>query len=108
MPLTLWLVEAVNNAFHHGFPDDRPGVVRAVFRVGASHAVLSVADNGIGFDSSASPSDQPGGYGLRLIKALAAQLGGTATVEARDSGGSLASLKFPRRPLVPPLEPRAA
>lgn len=108
VPLTLWLVEVVNNAFHHGFPEDRAGTVHADFGIGGGEAMLVVSDDGIGLASEAPAADRPGGYGLRLVKALAAQLGGTASVEPRPGGGSVAMLRFPLRPLVPPLEPHEA
>lgn len=104
VPLTLWLVETVNNAFHHGFPPPRGGAVTATFRVHDEGATLMVTDNGIGFDPRDPPADLPGGYGLRLIKALAAQLGGTAAIEQRPQGGCAAILHFPLKALIGPLE----
>ncbi len=104
VPLTLWLVETVNNAFHHGFPPPRNGSVMSEFRVIGEAATLSVSDDGVGFDPANPPADQPGGYGLRLIKALAGQLGGTASVERRPEGGSMAALRFPLRAVVGALE----
>ena len=105
VPLTLWLVETVNNAFHHGFPPPTSGSVRAVFRVAQDEAVLTVSDDGIGFDSENPPADQPGGYGLRLIKAIAGQLGGTADVRSARAVGCEAVLRFPLRVAVGALEP---
>ncbi len=105
VPLTLWLVETVNNAFHHGYPPPRGGTVCAVFRTDKDRATLDVSDDGIGFDADVPPTAQPGGYGLRLIKAIAAQLGGTAELSRRPEGGSLARLEFPLKAVVGTLEP---
>lgn len=105
VPLTLWLVETVNNAFHHGFPGLGSGSVRAEFRVDGEAATLTITDNGVGFDTVSPPADRAGGHGLRLIKALAMQLGGTADVTVRDGGGSIATLRFRLRAPVAALEP---
>ena len=105
VPLTLWIVETVNNAFHHGFPAPRGGIVSVAFRADDGNAVLTVHDDGIGFDPENPPVGQPGGYGLRLIRAIAGQLGGTATVRSEITGGSEAVLRFPLRAPVGELAP---
>lgn len=105
VPLTLWLVETVHNALTHGFADRYEGHVTAQFRNHGDRASLIVTDDGIGFDPAHSPSDRPSAYGLRLIRALAAQLGGSAQMLPLAEGGSAATLHFPLRALTPPLRP---
>lgn len=94
VPLTLWLVETVNNAIHHAFPAPQVGRVDAIFRVVDGAAVLTVIDDGIGVGADDLAGEGRNGQGMRLIKALAAQLGGTATVVGDPGGGSIATLKF--------------
>jgi two-component sensor histidine kinase len=93
MPLALWMVEAVGNAFSHGFPAGRPGRIAVDLRIKGDRAVLRVVDDGVGFD----PASSAAGQGLRLIAAIAAQLGGHASVERGSDGGSQARLVFDLR-----------
>lgn len=104
VPLTLWMVEAVNNAFAHGFPPDRGGEVKTVLRAVDGRATLTVTDNGIGFDTDGASN----GYGLRLIRAIAGQLGGTADVQSVAGEGSAATLNFPLREVKAAKEPPPA
>ncbi len=101
MPLALWLVEAVGNALSHGFPDARSGHIAAELRVDGTDAVLRVIDDGVGFD----PVSPAAGHGLRLISAIAAQLGGKTSVGRGENGGSEASLAFELRQRTERLEP---
>jgi two-component sensor histidine kinase len=105
VPLTLWLVETVHNAVTHGFDGRGAGQVTTQFDASGGRATLTVSDDGIGFDPAAAHDNRPGAYGLRLIRALAAQLGGNAEVVPRPGGGSIATLNFPLRALNPPLQP---
>lgn len=107
VPLTLWMVETVHNALAHGFPGRVDGHVEARLEIEGGHAALTVTDDGIGFDPDQPPTDHPGAYGLRLIKALAAQLGGTARFAARPYGGSEAVLHFPLRQRAELLQPES-
>ncbi len=105
VPLTLWLVETVHNAITHGFAGRDEGRVAAQFRNHGDRASLIVTDDGIGFDPAQAPGDRPSAYGLRLIRALATQLGGSAEIQPQAEGGSAATLQFPLRALTPPLRP---
>ncbi|GGE12919.1 histidine kinase [Polymorphobacter glacialis] len=95
VPLTLWLVETVSNALHHGFPPPATGRVDLVMRSDGEQAVLTVSDNGVGLDSGGFGPAAGGGQGLRLIRALASQLRGTSRVGGRETGGTEARLEFP-------------
>ena len=90
MPLGLILNEVVSNAFKHAFPNGRNGQISVrVERAEDGRGVLSVRDNGVGFD----PSHRAKGMGRRLIAGLAGQLGGEATTVSGD--GSLFTVSFP-------------
>ena len=97
----LVLNELATNALKHAFPDHRPGAIWVAFRrVGAEYE-LAVADDGVGMQErvDAGPSSRPcrGGAGLgrRLVRGLAAQLGGRLEVIAGEAGGTVCTLRFP-------------
>ncbi len=92
MPLGMVVNEIVLNAFKHGFPEGRAGlvVIKLERPLEGNEAVLSVTDNGVGM--SETPA---GGVGLgtRLITGLAQQLGGR-TKTTRENGVRV-ELRFP-------------
>ncbi len=94
IPLALIVVEGLTNAGKHGFPDHRPAgrqaKVDVTLRAAGPTVTLAVSDNGIGLEP-----DSPGepGLGLRLVEALARQLGGT--VERCHSAGTTLTVTFP-------------
>jgi two-component sensor histidine kinase len=86
VPLGLIINELVVNAIKYAFPGDMGGRVDIRFqRIGADD-VLSVEDDGIGFDP-ASPA-QGTGLGTKIIRSLAGQLGGQARTGPALSGGN--------------------
>jgi two-component sensor histidine kinase len=80
--LALIVNELVMNAIAHGFPDDRAGVVRVELEQSGARAVLTVSDDGQGYDPQAA---QTGHLGLWLVNGLAAQVRGALTTTT-DSG----------------------
>jgi two-component sensor histidine kinase len=102
VPLTLFAVEALTNAFKHAYPPGtRGGVIRVILLpVGDGKVRLAIEDNGTGL-----PAETPtGGIGSRLIKAFGQQVGGVANVRARRGGGTVVELIFPD----PLFEPQAS
>lgn len=91
VPLALFAVEAVTNAFRHAFPDGRKGTIRLAFEHIGSDAVLTITDNGQGF----FPDDTIEQMGLELMSAFASQLGGTLKIESDAESGSRVTLRFP-------------
>ena len=99
--------ELVTNALKHAFPGGREGAVRVAFRREGGTCELVVADNGVGVAAAAGVGQQParapgagrpgagGGQGGRLLRALAAQLGGRLEVAAGEVGGTVCRLRFP-------------
>ena len=90
VPLGLVLNEAVTNSAKHAFDGGTGAIaVRLVAGVGRGEARLSISDNGQGIDPS-----QPAGSGTRLIKSLAAQIGGQVEQESSKQG-TTTTLQFP-------------
>ena len=85
--------ELVSNALKHAFPEGRQGVIRIELSVDANdRATLIVADDGMGLSNN-SELETARTLGLRLVRSLAEQLGGT--VQLRSAAGTEAQLTFP-------------
>ncbi len=76
--------EAVRNAQRHGHA--RRVDVR--FRRHGAAAQLSIADDGSGFDPARLPDDGRSHFGLRVMAARAARIGGELTVKSRPGEGT--------------------
>ena len=90
VPLTLFAVEAVTNAYRHGFPGGRTGMVTVHFDVTGDQATLSVSDNGVGYHVTPGPSSM----GRQLMVGFAQQLGGEKTVTSTPAG-TVVMLRYP-------------
>jgi two-component sensor histidine kinase len=92
-PVSLVMLECVNNALEHAFDPGQTGVVRVTLaRDGARH-VLTVSDDGRGlpggFDLEAGKS-----LGLKIVRTMASQLEGDFSIKPRHPG-ALCTLRFP-------------
>ncbi|MEO8106508.1 MAG: ATP-binding protein [Actinomycetes bacterium] len=83
--------ECVRNAVRHGGPDHLEVTV-GVDAAGRM-ATLTVTDDGAGFNVDASPS--PDSFGLRGLRDLAREAGGTLTVRALPGDGATVRLEVP-------------
>ena len=91
LPLVLFAVEAVTNAYAYAFPDGRSGSVRLCFSVcAAGEATFAVQDDGIGFDSSGNA----GSMGRLLMLGFARQLGGKLVIESSAETGTQVRLEY--------------
>lgn len=72
VPVGLILNELLTNALKYAFPGERGGTVTVSFARGGDLFELRVSDNGVGPDGEAKT-----GVGGRVVRALAAQLGGS-------------------------------
>jgi len=91
MPLMLFAVEAVTNAYAHAFPDGRNGTVSLHFSVaGTGNALLCVTDDGIGFDSTGDAKSM----GRQLMNAFAHQLGGSFAITSSPKTGTKIKLEY--------------
>lgn len=93
VPLTLFTVEVLTNAFKHAYPvPGREGVIRLVLApIGKGMLRLTAEDDGVGWTQDASPN----GIGSRLIQAFAQQVQGTTTIRTPEGGGTIVELVFP-------------
>jgi two-component sensor histidine kinase len=91
-PVVLIMLECVNNALEHAFAGG-PGHIDIRLADGGMQRTLEVADNGSGL--KATPSGAPTNLGLRIISALARQLGGECSLSAANPG-TMARLTWPR------------
>jgi two-component sensor histidine kinase len=88
VPVGLVVNELVENAIKYAFPADRPGAIEIRFECQQGRCVLTVADNGVGYD----PQSARKGGGARLIGAFAQQLG--AQIDRDGPPGTLVRLRF--------------
>lgn len=92
VPLGLILNETLSNAWKYGSgPGD--GIIRVTLARSGEDWALEVRDEGPGFDPDAPDgTGRPGGLGIKIIRSLAARLGGRASW-TRD-GGTRFRLEF--------------
>jgi two-component sensor histidine kinase len=90
VPVTLFTVEAITNAFQHAFVANRSGRIEVDFSTGEQRAEMRVADDGQGFVQEAVI----GQMGIDLITAFADQAGGEVEISSTPSG-TIVALRFP-------------
>ncbi|HVY33136.1 MAG TPA: histidine kinase dimerization/phosphoacceptor domain -containing protein [Caulobacteraceae bacterium] len=92
-PVSLVLLECVNNALEHGFADGKAGAIDVALLRQGDQWVLTVQDDGNGppadFDVERNQS-----LGLKIVRAMAAQLQGEFSL-AKGTSGALCRLSFP-------------
>jgi two-component sensor histidine kinase len=91
VPLTLFVVEAVTNAFRHAFPKGRHGAVILRFNLEGANAILDISDNGQGY----VVSDAAAQMGTELMHGFATQVDGELSISSRNGHGTRVVLKFP-------------
>ncbi|MBI1356766.1 MAG: hypothetical protein GC160_20695 [Acidobacteria bacterium] len=92
IPCALIVNEAVLNSLKYGFPAGGPGEVRIRFeQTDERSGSLAIQDNGVGFPADFDPASSAS-LGVRLIQALARQLGGDA--EFSSPHGALVRIEF--------------
>jgi two-component sensor histidine kinase len=90
-PIGLITNELVTNAVKHG-----GGKVELSFRIKDGMNELTVRDEGIGLPGGFDSANSTNGLGMKVVRALAKQLGGTVGARANTSGqGSCFSVTFP-------------
>lgn len=81
--------EALNNAVKHA----RPRVITISVQRRNPDIVISVADDGVGFESDETT---PHGRGLTSMRRRAEKLGGSFRITHREGGGTIAALQLPQ------------
>lgn len=78
-PVVMSLSELVMNALRHAFPDGRRGTIRISAAEVEGSLCMVVADDGVGL-----PPESAGGagFGMKLVHAMARQIGGTLVAES--------------------------
>jgi two-component sensor histidine kinase len=99
VPLGLIINELVVNVLKYAFPGDMEGRVQIRFERAADEEMLLVEDDGIGFDPAAPP--QGTGVGTRIVRSLAAQLGGRADMAPASTGAQRPGVRWIMRFPVP-------
>ena len=91
LPLVLLAVEAVTNAYAYAFPNGRHGTVELHFVVSENDAaMLSIIDNGIGFE----PELMQKSMGRKLMNGFAHQLGGRLAITSSPQTGTEVRLDY--------------
>jgi two-component sensor histidine kinase len=89
VPVTLFTVEAVTNAFQHAFVAGRKGSIILHFEVDGGTAEMRVSDDGQGFVQAATTNNM----GIDLIQAFGQQVDGKVEINSLPSGTEL-TLRF--------------
>lgn len=93
VPLGLLVTEAITNAYKHAFNERDGGHIQVqITRDSPAALLLTIRDDGIGFDMAASSPDSSG-LGRSLIEAFVRQLRGE--LETRSDDGTVVQVKFP-------------
>lgn len=92
VPLALFIVEAVTNCFRHAFSAQAPGKIEMTFALLGEKAILSIEDNGQGYDVNRSLGRD---MGTQLMQGFASQLNGNVTFISDPNMGSSTTLHFP-------------
>ena len=98
MSLALLVSELAINASKHGYPGGEEGTLSIRCLASEGAIMVHVADDGIGLPPDFA-LEQPAGMGLKIVGALAGQLG--ARVNAHNDGGACFTLTLPLAGAVP-------
>lgn len=90
VPLGLIINELITNSLKYAWPNGREGSIKVSLKDESGNLVLSIADDGIGYDPT---NVRTGSFGSTLISALTSQLEGNLSIET--NGGTKVVLKIP-------------
>lgn len=93
VPLALIMNELITNACKHAYPDGR-GEIRVGLRREGETVHLSVADDGAQVPDEWKPGQEQESMGLRIMRSMAAHLGGDLEIRPAAQGKSI-NLAFP-------------
>jgi PAS domain S-box-containing protein len=105
-PLGIIVNELISNAFKYAFPVGTDGLIRVSgVRRSDGTVVVEVADNGVGLSEDQSSGGQSG-FGLTLVRGLAAQAQGT--VEVVPGTGTTVVVTLPCAAMTPARDVRGS
>lgn len=96
IPLGLVAAELVTNAIKHAGHDGKPATIRVALRRAGAKLLLEVIDDGPGLPDDFEP-EASRGLGMRVVRSLVRQLGGSLQADNRTEGGARFSVKVPSR-----------
>jgi two-component sensor histidine kinase len=92
--LGVLVTELVTNAYKYAYPDCAAGEIRVSLTREGGEVVLAVEDDGVGWRGEGPARGS--GLGMRIVSAMAANLGGSAvTFDPERQWGTRASVRFP-------------
>lgn len=91
IPLALIVLETIANAFRHAFPDGRPGTIHVVLEEIEGERILSVTDNGAGFDPAQPAANR---MGRDLMAGLARQLDAEMAIDTAPGKGMKVTVRY--------------
>ena len=94
VPCGLIINELLTNVFKHAFPDDRSGILSVHFSKSDGTYTLAIKDNGVGLPEGFDYNGEST-LGLRLVKVLAGQLGGTLQIKSDKGTEAVVTFKIP-------------
>jgi len=92
-PLGAIIVELVTNSIKYAYPQGNSGTIRVSLTLDGSTAVLSVSDQGQGYDPQ-KPTGRAESLGLTLVKMMTSQIRGTLVSEAAPGKGTRTEVRF--------------
>jgi two-component sensor histidine kinase len=99
IPLALIVNELVTNALKHAYPQGAPGPVRvALAASGDGRRAITVADEGRGLPPGFDPLAARDTLGMRLLNALAAQIGARLSLGGSEGPGTRLTVALPASP----------
>ena len=91
--LGMLVTELVTNAYKYAYPGCVAGEIRVSLTREGGEVLLAVEDDGVGWRGEGPARGS--GLGMRIISAMAANLGSAVTFEAERPRGTRATLRFP-------------
>jgi len=91
--LGVLVTELVTNAYKYAYPDCAAGEIRVSLKGEGGEVVLAVEDDGVGWRGEGPARGS--GLGMRIVSAMAANLGSAVTFDAERPKGTCATLRFP-------------
>jgi two-component sensor histidine kinase len=95
VPVAMFVVEAVSNAYHHAFGSGSGGTIRLQCTVADGQGRISIADNGKGYGPATVDR-----MGTDLMHGFATQLNGKFAIETSSTDGTRVVLEFPLVPFA--------